>query len=148
MKADQLKRNGNTMNRNLNAIARKNRCKLLTAFNYHYQETEANCAYLLTQHALKRGWIQPRKPLSGANLIKLANQTTPPVQVWIAKAAAELALEAGYIPRSNEEWTTLVYTWAEIHGEFTDPDQAQTLFPEYLRENEALPLAIRAALEP
>lgn len=114
----------------LQKLVLRHRHRFITAYNFHCRDTAASCAYALTQHAIRRGYVQPREQVSGETLRTWAKKANAPL--WACKAACDLALENGYIPHEEEEWATAVWLWLEAHGPYGTVAEAVASFPRTL----------------
>jgi len=125
------RRQDSTLNKyQLKAFADQHRHRLINAFNFECEETAANCAYILTQFAIKEGYVQPRDPVKGETLRNWAKDGNPPA--WACKAACDILLGRGYNPLEAGEWAALTQTWLEAHGPFTDVAAAKASFPAHV----------------
>ncbi len=120
----------------IRVIALQRRHQLVTAYNFHCKNTAANCAYTLTQHAIRRGYVQPRDSVRGETLRAWAQDGNAPA--WACKAACELALESGYLPQAPEEWACVVWLWLDTRPQST-VEAALACFPPALDPTQLRP---------
>ena len=89
--------------RELEALIADGRRGLLTGFNFSCNSTAAECAEQLTRYAVETGLVESRAALKGATLVAWSKGEGA-ANAWALTAAAELAISAGYLPRSPAEW--------------------------------------------
>jgi len=112
-------------------IAYNHRTKLIGKFKFLFNQlgyTDSGCAFELTQHAIKRGFIPERKPLDGSALDRMEHGTTK-LPIWASKAMAELLLNNDYTPKSEAEYASLGWLWLEAKGPFSSLEDALNSFP-------------------
>jgi len=125
----------------LKQLVLQHRHQMISAFNYRCDNTPANCAHILTQHAIRRGYVPERESVRGETLRIWTQRERAPGRAapnWACKAACELALEAGFVPTSMEDLACVAWLWLDGHPQ-TTVEAALSSFPKVLD---------RAALRP
>ena len=128
-------------------IALENRYELLRSLAYFGRQAgqgPAATAYAVTQEAIKRGFVAPRKPVSGAVFDGWIREKNPPA--WAIKGALFLLLEEPDFSPTDNEMAAVGLTLAEL---FPDENEQQLMdfFEGNLRKlpwSEVLSLACQA----
>ena len=114
----------------LKKLALANRHRLIFFYLAFCRESDSSCAYELTQHAIRCGYVKPRKSLPGATLRTWANEGG--ATHWACRAALDLIMKSGYQPRTNGEWAAVVYLWLEKIEPHQTKEQIIQSFPAHL----------------
>ena len=73
------------------------------------------CAYDITQHAIKEGYIETRIPIPGNTLKDWLKKNKAPL--WAARSAMELAVKTGWTPGEEYEWVVVAHLVSRGGGE-------------------------------
>lgn len=119
------------MNRaELKQIAENGKRWMLTSFCAFLDHTDANAGYVLTQHAIRAGYVSPRPPVYGRTVQDWRTRGNAPL--WACKAACDMLVESGFVPVRDEQLAILAYYWLRGHGPFDDVDEALAALPTTL----------------
>ena len=115
-------------------VALDSRYELLRSLSYFGRQAgqgPAATAYAVTQEAIKRGFVAPRKPVSGAVFDGWIREKNPPA--WAVKSALFLLLDEVEFSPSENEMAAIALTLAEL---FPDDNEQNliNLFPGNLRQ--------------
>ncbi|CAI2536097.1 hypothetical protein [Serratia ficaria] len=78
------------------------RARVVKTWSMSIDSTQAEAAVILTEEALKQGYIRRDKPVKGTTLAEWSKEQSTPL--WAALAAISLLLQQQWTPKTHEEW--------------------------------------------